>query len=118
MNWILNSTLPFTSLVHTDVRRHLSEGGWPADADASRSVGGGLLQVGEAGSQPFAQSVTGAGAAAVARPGQFWHWRAARKLCHCTIPAETVSDSKTDMTHKTVVDVKVGTENTIYIVAN
>lgn len=72
--------------VLTGVRSHFPERGRSVGADRGHSVR--VLQVWQAGSQPLAQSVAGAGVASVAWFGQIGHGRTSRRLCHRTIPGE------------------------------
>lgn len=74
--------------VLTGVGGHLPEGGGPARADArGHCFAGGLLQVGQAGSQPLAQPVIGAGVASVACLGEVVHEGPSRRLRHGSFPA-------------------------------
>lgn len=73
----------------TNIRGHLPERSRSVGADCGRRVADRLLQVGQAGSQPLAQPVVGAGVASVASPGKIVHERTSRKICHGMFPAET-----------------------------
>lgn len=73
----------------TNIGSHLPERSRSVGADGGRRVVGRLLQVGQAGSQPLAQPVVGAGVASVASPGKIIHERTSRKICHGMFPVET-----------------------------
>lgn len=78
---------PFPPAALTGIGSHLPERRRSARADArSHGVVGRLLQVGQTGPQPLAQSVAGAGVAPVARLAELIHERTARGLCHRLFP--------------------------------
>lgn len=58
-----------------------------ADDRQRHSFADGLIQVGQTGSQSFAQSAVRAGVPAIAAPGQLGHRRPTGGLRRCTIPA-------------------------------
>lgn len=72
----------------TDIRTHLEHRGCSVSGNGCRDVTVRLLQVRQAGSQPLAQPVTGAGVASVTSLRPLVHERTSRRLGHGAVPGE------------------------------
>lgn len=81
----------------TDIRTHLEQRGCSVRDNSRHKVTAWLLQVRQAGSQPLAQPVTGAGVASVTSLGPLIHERTSRRLGHGAVPGEKTRPRNQDI---------------------